>query len=84
MSQIRREKAALSLTHVVLQPDSQKGNSIFNLPRRLAALKTLLEKGTAQLQFLNRVCRGTHTYKKKSELSLCFPEHKREVQRSWK
>ena len=84
MSQIRREKAALSLTHVVLQPDSQKGKSIFNLPRRLAALKTLLEKGTAQLQFLNRVCRGTHTHTHthKSELSFCFPEHKREVQRS--
>ena len=82
------QKPALSSTHAVLQPDSQKRNSIFSLPCRLAALKTLLEKGTAQLQFLNRVYRGarahthTHTHTHKSELSFCFPEHKTEVERS--
>ena len=62
VSQSRMQKPALSSTHAVLQPDSQKRNSIFSLPRRLAALKTLLEKGTAQLQFLNRVYWGARTH----------------------
>lgn len=88
VSQLRMQKAALSSTRTVLQPDSQKGNSIFSLPCRLAALKTLLEKGTAQLPIPKQgmqTHRHTQTHTPPPpppELSFCFPEHKTEVERS--